>query len=61
MFNDTSPTFDRKGEYLYFSSNRQFGSPMYEDLGTTFIYGKTEVLIAMPLRSGREESAVAQE
>ncbi len=50
MFNDSSPTFDRKGEYLYFASNRHFGSPMYEDLGTTFIYGKTEILIAMPLR-----------
>lgn len=50
MFNDTSPAFDRKGEYLYFASNRQFGSPIYEDLGTTFAYGNTGVLIAMPLR-----------
>ncbi len=50
MFSDTAPTFDRKGEYLYFASSRHFGSPMYEDIGTTFIYGKTEILIAMPLR-----------
>ena len=50
-FNVSSPTFDRKGEFLFFSSNRQFGPPLYEDLGTTFIYGNTEVLVAMPLRA----------
>ena len=26
-FNVSSPTFDRKGEFLFFSSNRQFGPP----------------------------------
>lgn len=51
MFNDSSPTFDRKGDFLFFSSSRAFGSPQYEDLGTTFIYAKTEVLVAMPLRA----------
>jgi len=50
LFNDSAPTFDRKGEYLYFASSRYFGSPVYEDLGPTFIYANTEVLIAMPLR-----------
>lgn len=50
-FNDVSPAFDRKGEYLYFASNRDFGSPSYEDVGTTFIYGDTQVLVAVPLRA----------
>jgi len=50
-FNVSSVTFDRKGEFLFFSSNRQFGPPIYEDLGTTFIYGNTELLAAMPLRA----------
>ncbi len=49
-FNDTQPAFDRKGEYLYFSSNRAF-SPSYEDLGSSFIYANTGVLMAVPLRA----------
>lgn len=50
FFEATSPTFDRKGKYLYFASNRAFNRPTYEDLGSTFIYNKTEVLIAVPLQ-----------
>ncbi|MGQ9879632.1 MAG: S41 family peptidase [Armatimonadota bacterium] len=49
MFNDISPVFDRKGEYLYFVSHRHF-RPIYEDLGTTWIYAGTQVLLAVPLR-----------
>lgn len=49
MFNDYLPTFDRKGDYLYYISSRSF-SPTYEDIGTTWIYMGTQVLIAMPLR-----------
>jgi len=51
MFNDGAPVFDHKGDYLFFASNRQFTSPAYEDLGTTFIYGNTQVLLAVPLRN----------
>ncbi|HMN94898.1 MAG TPA: PDZ domain-containing protein [Phycisphaerales bacterium] len=51
MFGDRSPTFDRAGDWLYFASGRSISSPMYEDLGTTFIYGNTEVLAAVPLRN----------
>ena len=54
FFQDSNPTFDRKGEYIFFSSNRQFTSPTYEDLGTSFIYANTEVLLAMPLREDIE-------
>ncbi len=50
MFNDTWPTFDRKGDFLYFSSNRDFSSPVYEDLGTTWVYSGTDKLYAVPLR-----------
>ncbi len=50
MFNDSSPVFDRKGDYLYFVSSRNF-RPFYEDLGTTWIYAGTQVLLAVPLRA----------
>ncbi len=51
MFEDTQPAFDRKGEYFYFASNRHFASPIYEDIGTTFVYSNTDVLMAVPLRN----------
>lgn len=50
FFNDSDPVFDTKGDYLYFKSHRAFDRPSYEDVGTTFIYSDTEVLMAMPLR-----------
>ncbi len=49
MFPDQSPTFDRKGDYIYFTSNRRF-SPTYEDFGSTWIYDESGVLLAVPLR-----------
>eukprot|EP00913_Durusdinium_trenchii_P022839 g21443.t1 len=51
MFADSWPTFDRKGEYLYFASNRKFTTPIYEDIGTTFVYANTDILLAVPLRN----------
>ncbi len=53
-FNDNAPAFDRKGQFLYFSSNRAFNSPKYEDIGTTFIYSDTAVMVALPLRADVE-------
>ena len=50
FFNDSNPAFDQKGEHLFFTSNRSFNSPKYEDVGSTFIYSGTEVIMAMPLR-----------
>ena len=50
-FNDSWPVFDRKGDYLFFASNRRFTSPMYEDVGTTFVYANTDLLLAVPLRA----------
>lgn len=51
MFNDSSPAFDREGKYLYFASNRDWTSPSYEDLGTTFVYADTARLLVAPLRA----------
>ncbi len=51
FFNCSNPTFDRKGEYIFCSSNRAFNQPSYEDVGTTFVYAGTEVLLAIPLRA----------
>lgn len=50
MFGDGWPTFDRAGEYLYFTSNRHFNSPIYEDVGTTFVYADTDLLFVVPLK-----------
>jgi len=53
MFADTSPTFDRKGDFLYFASTRSF-APTYSDVDTTFIYSNSQVLLAVPLREDVE-------
>lgn len=51
MFNSSAPTFDRKGEFLYFRSNRNISGPVYADLDTTFVYAGTDQLYAVPLRA----------
>ncbi len=53
MFSDREPAFDREGDYLYFTSQRQF-SPSYSDLDTSWIYDDSGVLIAVPLREDVE-------
>lgn len=60
VFADASPAFDRKGEFLYFTSNRDFGSPKYEDLGNSFIYDDTGVLLAVPLRKDVKSPLLAR-
>jgi len=50
MFNDMWPVFDRKGDYLFYTSGREFGEPIYEDSGTTFVYGDIDRMMAVPLR-----------
>ncbi|MHC4626229.1 MAG: S41 family peptidase [Planctomycetota bacterium] len=50
MFVDYLPTFDRKGDFLYFFSEREISRPKYADGGLTFIYDDTAVLHAIPLR-----------
>ncbi len=48
FFGDGSPTFDRKGDYLYFTSGRVF-SPTYSQVDSTFVYRDNGVLLAVPL------------
>jgi tricorn protease len=50
MFVDYLPTFDRKGDFLYFFSEREISDPKYEDAGLAFTYQDTAVLHAIPLR-----------
>ncbi|MEP0848459.1 MAG: PD40 domain-containing protein [Phycisphaerae bacterium] len=51
MFHDSWPVFDRKGDFLYFASNREISDPVYETAGgTTFVYVNTDRLYAVPLR-----------
>jgi len=50
MFMDYLPTFDRKGDFLYFFSQREISQPKYADSGLTFAYQDTAVLHAVPLR-----------
>ncbi|MEM7312112.1 MAG: PDZ domain-containing protein, partial [Planctomycetota bacterium] len=54
FFNSGSPVFDREGKFLYLVSSRAFDDPDYEDVGTTFIYQNTEVILAVPLRADVE-------
>ncbi len=51
MFNDGWPTFDRKGDYLFFTSSRNFTSPIYEDVGNSFVYANTDMMFVVPLRA----------
>jgi tricorn protease len=50
MFDDYSPTFDLKGDYLFYVSKRTF-SPTYSDLDSTFIYNASNNIVAVPLRT----------
>jgi tricorn protease len=50
MFVDSSPTFDRAGEWLYFTSQRGFGNAEYSELDTTWAYQDTTRAYAVPLR-----------
>ena len=50
MFDDSNPTFDREGDYLYYVSAHDFSSPIYEDVGSTFVYAGISRLMVVPLR-----------
>ncbi|HEV8112898.1 MAG TPA: PDZ domain-containing protein [Planctomycetota bacterium] len=53
MFPDSSPVFDRKGDYLYYKSRRTF-RPLYGEIDTSFLYAGTETLLAVPLRADQK-------
>jgi tricorn protease-like protein/C-terminal processing protease CtpA/Prc len=49
FFSDSEPVFDRKGDWLAFTSQRNF-NPAYGEFDTTWIYNNSTVLVAVPLR-----------
>jgi tricorn protease len=51
VFDDSWPTFDREGKYLFFASRRDFSAPTFEDYGTTWVYSETGRLYVVPLSS----------
>lgn len=54
MFDDSSPTFDRKGDFLYFGSIRNFNGQEGSMIDSNYIYTDGEVLLAVPLRGDVE-------
>ncbi len=50
FFSDSSPAFDREGEFLVFATGRHF-SPHYSDVDSSFVYSNTQVLAAVPLKA----------
>lgn len=60
FFNDINPVFSRTGEYLYYSSYRDFSTPRYEDVGTTFVYANTGRIIAVPLNADVENPTLIE-
>jgi len=51
VFHASSPAFDREGKYLYFVTNVRWADPIYQDVGTAFVYTNTDVLVVVPLRA----------
>lgn len=49
-FGDTGPAFDRKGDWLFYTTALNY-SPTYSSVDTTFVYRDSQVLIALPLRA----------
>jgi tricorn protease len=50
-FNDSWPTFDRQGDYLFFNSARNITSLTFDTYdNNNFIYPSADILLAIPLR-----------
>ena len=60
-FNVSSPTFDRKGEFLFFSSNRQFGPATVRRPGDNLHLRQHRGTGRRALARRREEPTLAQE
>ena len=49
--NENWPTFDRRGDYLFFTSSRNFDSIIFDSVEyANFVYPTTDLLMAAPLR-----------
>jgi tricorn protease len=59
MFDDSLPTFDRKGDYLYFRRRGHF-QPLYGELDQSFLYAGTEQLVLVPLRADQASPFAAK-
>lgn len=49
MFPSDAPTFDRKGQWLFFTSLRAVNNPEYSDIDGTYAYRESAVLLMAPL------------
>ncbi len=47
--NDTQPTFDPEGKYLFYASDREF-SPVYGSFDNSWTYANPTKIVAVPLR-----------
>ncbi len=54
MFADTWPTFDRAGDFLFYASMKDFTSFTSGDDWDSWVYDKTDRLLAVPLRADVE-------
>lgn len=50
MFDCGSPTFDHRGEVLFYRASNRWAVPKYADNDSTFIYAGTQHLMMLPLR-----------
>jgi tricorn protease len=57
--NDTQPTFDPDGKYLYYASDREF-VPVYGSFDNSWTYPNPTRLIAVPLRKGVQSPLYAR-
>jgi Tol biopolymer transport system component/C-terminal processing protease CtpA/Prc len=49
MFASATPVFDRKGEWLFFVSQRAVNNPEYSDIDNTYAYRESQVILMVPL------------
>lgn len=59
MFDSSNPAFDRKGDWLYFTSTRTF-NPTYSDVDGSFVYRDGEIIMALPLRADVKDPLAAK-
>jgi tricorn protease len=50
MFGASSPTFDRKGEFLFYVAQNSIDNPEYADIDGTFAYRESTRVLMVPLR-----------
>ncbi|MBK9118074.1 MAG: PD40 domain-containing protein [Phycisphaerales bacterium] len=51
MTDENAPTFDRKGDWLFYTSSLNVEAPIYSAMDESFVYASTGALLAVPLRA----------